>query len=151
MSEEEKVLLEEKGVIITNQRAIFGVKTYDINSIKSVTKIPPKENEATNNRACAMFLFGAIGLGIFFWGLVSETLVLKLLGGIFFCIAFIYYRIFEDQIKSRQYVVQISDTKGVHTAYQSHDLAVIEKIVKAINQAIVMRLTTRAPKSDTNS
>jgi len=158
--EEEKVLLEEKGIIITNQRAIFGVSTYEISNIQSVERITVEQDEATKNKGCAMLLFGVIGFifiiihffvinpssRILYW----DERILEILGYIFLLIAGSIFVIWKDTMVI-QHIVRISDNNGAHDAYQSKDVALIDKIVKAINQAIIMRLTTRKPKIDTNS
>jgi len=133
--EEEKLLLEEKGIIITNQRAIFGLKSYEIKNIKSVTKITVVQGKTYSYAA---IISGILALFCFLFVVLSgrelegppwEPLLLLLTFFTFMPLAFV----------NVDYIVQISDNNGIHNAYQSQDLAATNKIVKAINEAIDKR------------
>ena len=150
--EEEKVLLEEKGIIITDKRAIFGVKTYFIKDIKSVKRILVEHDEATKRKVRAMWLFGVMGIFCFLLDFFQNPshgdLRLWFLFGIFFIL--IATGIFNLGDIGLHFIVQISDNVGVHVAYKSKDVALIDKIVKVMNQAITQRWKVNLDKRDTN-
>lgn len=133
MVDQEKVYYESSGVTITNTRAIFFNTTYALANIASVRifKEPPSRGPAI------MLFLGGIFIG--FIGLMMASLVtaahlITLVGLITMGIA-IYL-----SIKAKpDYIVKVSSSSGEADVLYSKDSGYIQRIVDAINQAIIDR------------
>lgn len=130
----ERVVLKEGNVQITNKRAVLGSKTYSMANITSVSN-----HIVQPNRVFPIVLIGlgALAVFLFLWMLligqpVPSVLVLGLfLGGGGFLWIFV--------VGGPKYVVRIGSASGEVNALFSKDKDLINRIVKAINDAIVMR------------
>jgi len=145
MLRDEDMLLEEKGVIITNKRAIFGSNIYDIKDIRSVTEITIEQDKSTIIKVYVMWSFIVIGVICIIVQLIQNPRTgpgvywderLWLIFGIIFIFLGRMIGMMEDL--SIHYMVQISDDNGVHDAYQSKDKECIKRIVQIMNVAINM-------------
>ena len=132
MSEEE-VIYTDNQVSISTSRIVLGATTYALRNITSVkmTFTPAK-------RGCAILLliFGAltllIGLGKGSSDGVGAVLGGLVVGGIIGGLGYLWMRSSKDD-----YHVLIASSSGEAKALTSKDKAYIEKIVTAINDAIV--------------
>ena len=133
--EEEKEFLKHKDVFVSNARVIIGGTTYATANITSVTKrITPAKT------GCAGFLIflGVIGIIVGFIVLNSDdanngwphiALALVFLG-----IGVLWYR----SMKPTYHIV-FASSSGQIDALTSKDGIFINKVVSAINQAIIYR------------
>jgi len=137
---EEHVILEERDVRITNLRAILGNKTYAMSNITSVSL-----NKRTPSRLPVTFLLMGAGLlALFLFSFIQllggedtnaiPVLVLLLFGGGFLALGILM----RWAIKPT-YVVRIGSASGESDVLTSTDRDLTERIIGAMNQAIVMR------------
>tara|TARA_Y100000589_G_C26928373_1_gene537290 strand:- start:190 stop:561 length:372 start_codon:yes stop_codon:yes gene_type:complete len=119
-TQDDKVFLKDSNVLVTQSRFVAGGKTYAMRNISSVTKykIPKK-----------------IGTAIF---LIIVGLILlafsPIIGGLIF-IAGILWLI----LSKPKYSVRIQSNAGEADGFISKDEKYIQKIVDAVNNAIIHR------------
>jgi len=119
---------DDKGVRITNTRAIFGQKTYSMNNITSVSKGYKSPNR-TVGALC--FLIGGFLSSVLF--ALEETGT-----GLFFAfIAIVGIILFV--IQKGTHTVRLGSASGEATALESKDDTYIQDIVNAVNEAIIKR------------
>jgi hypothetical protein len=142
---EERIILEERDIRVTNLRAIVGNKTY---AMSNVTSVSLNKKDPSSCLSVTFLLIGVGLLGLFLLSLIqllssaiavprsvaTPTLVLLLLGGGFLAIGILMRR-----TAKTTYVVRIGSASGESDALSSVDRALIERIVGAMNQAIVLR------------
>jgi len=131
---EERVFLNEGGMTVSAARVILGGTTYSTANITSVSK---RVNPAKTGCAVALIIFGVIcvlsafagfgesasaGLG----GLVVAGLILA--GGI------LWHRSLKPD-----FIVVFASASGESKALTSKDEALIDRVVAAVNEAIVAR------------
>jgi hypothetical protein len=141
MPANEQVILEEGQVRITNLRAILGPKTYAMSNITSVTMAKSQPGTCL---PFALLLGGAALLALFLLSAYSAlssprttdapSWILLVVGAISLAIGIIVHRGAKPD-----YIVKIGSASGESNALSSRDRASIERIVGAMNQAIVMR------------
>ena len=134
MPEEISFFSNEKGVRITNTRAIFGASTYVMSNISSVRKDSKPPSRAPG---CVM---GAIGLIVLLAGLGQlgsniVAAIICIVTGIGFLGGLIYY----TARAPRTYIVRIVTAGGEVSALESTNEKYIESIIAALNEAIVKR------------
>ena len=134
VSGSERTILQEGTVQITDKRALLGAKTYSMANVTSVTLAEDKPGVALP------VIFGTLGvfsLAAYVCVLVlGESVSTVLIIGIFFSglAALLYFA-----KGGPKYIVRIGSASGEIDGMISRDREQIEKIVKAINDAIVMR------------
>lgn len=144
---EERVLFEENQVRVTNLRAIFENKTYAMSNITSVS-LESSEPSSCVSATLLLVGIGLLGLFVVFLFFLAETgsevafplgealnasMFLLLGGG---CLA---ASIRLRKLAKPTYTVRISSASGESNALSSADRDHVERIVRAMNQAIVMR------------
>ena len=126
----EKEYYSDGNTRITNSRAIFGSTTYAMSNITSVSKkqIPPSSGAGIFFMAIGMLL-GIIGLSSLpkISGLLVTGGALLVLGAILV------------QSAKSTYIVMIASSSGESKALESKNKVLVEKIVEALNEAIVDR------------
>lgn len=132
---EEKVIYEEGNIKITNLRAIFGRKTYDVSNIGAVkTEIKPP-----NKLLPIIFMIlGVVRLLQFALSLYSNfnnpspidwwSLFL----GIFFLVGGAYIM----RASKDEHIVKVIIASGETQAYSSPDKQHVDKIIESLNTAI---------------
>lgn len=127
---------DDRGVRITNARAVFGSKTYAMSNISSVSLhiIPPsRAGGCIVALLSIIFMFCALGTAVpedtRFVGLLALFVGL---GGVLGGILWMY---------SMQplYAVRIAATSGEIQAASSKDREYIESLINALNEAIIHR------------
>jgi hypothetical protein len=139
----EQVILEEGDVRITNLRAVFAAKTYAISNITSVSFA---KREASWRLAFVLMLIGVVFLAVSVIALLtaftsgsipdSATWVVLVIGGIALAAVSQAYK---SASATPTFIVRIAGASGESDALSSRDRAWIERIVSALNQAIVMK------------
>ncbi len=119
----EKVFYKDSTVIVTQSRYVTGNKTYIMRNISSVTI-----SRITESRFGPK-LITIIGILIIF---ISTNL--QALGGLLIILGIIWYILIKDS-----FTVRISTNSGEVNSLRSKDKLYIEKIIKAINNAIIYR------------
>lgn len=122
---EEKVYLKQGDVTVTNTRVVISGKTYAMTNITSVTM--------GKQSASILPPFIAITVGVIIAAIVGGTIgnliaVASIIGGIVLFIT-----------RKPNYVVRIGSASGEADALESQDQDNVQKIVNAVNEAIVNR------------
>ncbi|HLZ60106.1 MAG TPA: DUF6232 family protein [Ktedonosporobacter sp.] len=120
----EQVFFSENGVNITNARAVVGGKTYAMSNITSVTMAKKKIN------IFLLVVLGLIGLGSLSVIGQSPIVALVILA---ICAALIYFLV------KPSYRVILGSASGEAEALVSSNRTQIERIVSAMNDAIIKR------------
>jgi hypothetical protein len=128
----EQTFFNEGGVLVTNARFVSQGQTHAISGITSVKRVktePSKKGPVILIVIAILAILGAIGSG----GASKDVgtvifMVLLLIGGIAWFLA----------LKPTFYVV-LSSASGEQKAHYCKDVGAIEKIVEAINNAIIAR------------
>ena len=130
---QEKTIFQEGNIHITDKRAVLGAKTYSIANITSVSTV--------ENKPSACFPFVLISLG--FLAVLSYIIMLfssestpsvLIIGLIMVGIGFLIVR-----SQSTSYKIKIGSASGEIDGMTSKDKELISRIVKAMNEAIIMR------------
>nr|HET6902852.1 DUF6232 family protein [Ktedonobacteraceae bacterium] len=111
-------------VTVTKTRAVFGGKTYAMTNISSVTIAKKKIN------IVLVVIVGLIGLGCL--GALASSPIAGLIGLII--VAGLIYLLVKPS-----YGVLITSAGGESQAYTSSNRVLIERIVSAVNEAIINR------------
>ena len=127
---EEKVIYEQGDIKITNIRAIFGDKTYTISNITSVAKM--EKTTPFSFLPVSIIVFGIAFMTISFFNDVNWAIMIL---GVFMVIG----GYFVAMLLRTEYFVQIGSAAGETEAYTSKNIAEIEKIVQAVNQAMIQQ------------
>jgi len=130
MSTPETTYYQEGGITVTNARAVLGAKTYAMANITSVSM-----GEKPANRAPGIVV-ALIGLAI---AGCSATAGSDATGGIVFGIIVLGVGIAIAAAVKTQYVVKIGSASGESNALVAKDKEYIQKIVNAVNEAIIKR------------
>ncbi len=120
----ETTILQEAGVTISNARAVFPTKTYAMAQISSVSMAKTK----TNGGLVVLGVLFALG-GLAF---IGNQIVVALIG-ILIGAGLLYLAL------RPKYAVLISSSSGEGHALVSGDRALIERVVTAINDAMIHR------------
>ena len=126
----ETTYFQEGNITITNARAVLGEKTYAMSNVTSVSMgtIPP-------NRSTPIII-GLVGFALGGCGLASETRswALIIIGLVAVAVAALIFFTAKER-----YIVKIGSASGEANALSSIRRDYIEKIVKAMNDAIIRR------------
>jgi hypothetical protein len=115
----EQFFFNHEGVIVTNSRFVSGNQTYAMSNITSVTSFENKPSYASN---IFVFLIGLAALAIY-----------PVVGLICFVAACVTIN------KKSSFHIMLSTSGGEVSALESNDKKYIEKVVVALNQAIIAR------------
>lgn len=128
----ETTILEEGDVIITNRRAVIGPKTYAMSDVTSVGM-----TKAGSAAGCviAALMSGGLLLGLF--SFVSDIYNSQYCLTGFICLGSAMVVAFNTP---PNYIIQISSMSGRADILQSMDKDYLERIIDAINDAIVARV-----------
>ncbi|MFA5033203.1 MAG: DUF6232 family protein [bacterium] len=118
---------DEKGVRITNARAIIGTTTYMMANITSVSK----KKEPNLIRQWGIFI-AILAFLLTIWTLNSNMQSISFLG-ILILICGVLMAVFSKQV----YVVKIGSASGEADAIRSKDESYINGVVSALNEAFV--------------
>jgi hypothetical protein len=128
MSTEQTFYSNEKGVRITATRAIFESTTYSMANIASVTK---GQEPAKRMPGILISILGIILLVVgIYWG----DQWLPITGAIVLVLGILY-----AYSRKGKYYLKITSASGEFTPVESEDGKYIEKIVVAINEAMIRR------------
>ena len=119
---------DERGVNITNTRAVIGSTTY---SMANITSVAMGEKPANRIPGIVIAIFGFIIL------LIAASL--KSSGGDIFGVILLLIGISIAVIVKPSYVVRIGSSSGEADAISSNDKEYIQAIVNAMNEAFVKR------------
>lgn len=119
---QEKVFYQDKNVTVTQSRFIANGKTFAMRNISSVTNYRIEAGKG--------FAYFMIFIGFLF--LFADSF--RVFGGIMIVIGILVIVIQKDT-----YAVRISSNSGEANALESPDEPYIQKIVDAVNQAMVHR------------
>ncbi len=120
MENNEKVIFEENEISVTKSRYIVNDKTYVIRNISSVSVF----------KFIAHYSFTILWLLVGLLLTASETVRIY---GIIIALSAIVV-IF---LKKNKYAVRITSNESKINSYISKDMAFVEKIVKALNEAVI--------------
>lgn len=128
MTLQETTYYRDGQVTISNSRAVLGTKTYAMSNITSVTM---GERPANRSLGAIFILLGAAGLCV---GSASHSNAPLLIGilAVIAGIALIF-------IAKPSYIVKIGSAGGESDALIATDKDYIQKIVNAVNEAIIKR------------
>lgn len=130
MATDETTYYDEGGVKITSARAVLGGKTYSMSNITSVSasaKSPP---------LFIPLIFGLVGMYFVMMAMTGDrnNLIWWIVAAACIAIGVVIYR-----VTPTMHTVRIGSASGEANAYSTSSKAQIEKIVAAINDAIVKR------------
>ncbi len=131
---EEKTYYQDASVLVTNSRVILQGTTYamtNITSVKMISKAPSLTG------ALIGVIAGALGILCGIFGIIVEVNAGWL--GIVLGVVFIGGAIFLFSKAKATYVVIVGSTSGEKQVFTSTNKEQIQKIIVAINQAIVER------------
>jgi hypothetical protein len=123
---DERVYFSEGGIVITSTRAVLRERTFAMANITSVSLA-----ESNQGAGCGCTLLGTGGL--FALGLFGSGTVGLGVFGIFLLIVGVAL------MSQKTYVVRIGSASGETNALQSSSREYIQRIVGALNQAIIDR------------
>ena len=118
---EERVFLEERGVVVTGARFVLPGRTYAIANVTSVAHV---EREPHRTAGIAMFLVGL---------LLSVTSV-RVVGVLLAAIGAVW-----ALGAKGKYEIRLSGADGETSAFRSPDRALVRRIAAALNEAIAFR------------
>lgn len=125
----EMTIYEEGGVKITTARAVLGGKTYAMSNITSVSM-----SSEVESAGCITFGLIIGGAAVIIWGVaVGEWLMAGI--GLVMAVGGFYL----NRGEKTKYTVRIGSSSGEADALTSYDQAEIQKIIDAMNDAIVRR------------
>ena len=146
---EEKIFFKENNVLVSQYRLVIGDKTYVLRNISSVSTAsdswinkPNKTKYKIFIGIAAVLLYGRIK-SIFLHRLFKSEHVIPFFSYIIIaiCIAVIIFSIYKmSKLKTQyffSYSVRISSNSGTSDVLSSSDKQYIQRIVDAINQAII--------------
>jgi len=132
---EEKAFLTESNVYVSNARIVIAGTTYALSNITSVSK---RMTPASTGCSTVIILFGVIILLI---GLVHFGVRHVITGLVLIIIAVLAAGggVYSFKSQKPTYHILLASSSGETEALSSQDEAVVDRIVNAINQAIVSR------------
>jgi hypothetical protein len=137
MSSEETVFYKDENVLVTNTRAVFGATTYDMSNITSAGAcfIQPQRTLGVILSILGCVFAWVIFLGFFIGGGLPYNLIIALL--VILCL-FIFGLgiILATRITC---ILEIRSSSGKSQGLSSRDLSYIQKVVSAMNEAIICR------------
>ena len=131
---EERVLLEESGVTVTTARFMVGAQTYAMSSVNSVASFTVRESRLA--AGCGVL----IGVGFLLFG-ASAIFEPRSRGvGILLVLAAVaLFVVIGSKVAKHTYAVRLTTSSGQVEALQSKELEFVQRVVKALNDAIVAR------------
>ena len=124
---DEKVFHTSPGVLIKSTKAIISGKTYEIGAIKSVSV------GAVGGRRNEGLILGAIGFVVFMVGILSNVLVVKLLGIALFLFGVVLIAI---SFAKPSYCVVLETDTGKETLLSGGDKKLLDEVSEAIAAAM---------------
>lgn len=124
----EHIFFEDKSVKVTNARAIVSGKTYAMANITSVSVFT--EPARRNGCGVALIVLGALFCLFLFY---KETLSVGVMG----VLAIIFGLMLRGT--REKFFVRLTSSSGEANVLESHDRGYIERVVAAVNEAIVNR------------
>lgn len=144
----ETIILEMENVRITNVRAFIGWKTYEIADIRSVSLTEMNQSPVSSKALVAISLVSLV-IGILFCVAVLSIPFITMLqefsglprinAHLLFAaigLLFIYLGSTGWDSDKPTYIVQMETAFGTSTALKTKDKGYVERIIKAINDAI---------------
>ena len=130
MAEEKEITFysDDRGVRITNTRAIVGTTTY---AMANITSVSMSEKPANRKLGIVVAILGLIILAI--------TYQLGSSGGVIFGVILLGLGILIAAIVKPTYTVRIGSASGEADAVSSNDKKYIQAIVRAMNEAFIER------------
>jgi hypothetical protein len=144
----ETIILEIENVRITNVRAFIGWKTYEIADVRSVSLTEMNQSPASSKAFVAIslvslvigILFCLAALSIPFITMLQEFSGLPRINAhLLFAVIgllFIYLGSTDWDADKPTYIVQMETAFGTSTAMKTKDKGYVERIIKAINDAM---------------
>ena len=144
----ETIILEMDNIRITNNRAFMGLKTYQIADIRSVSLVERNRSPAAGKVLVILSLLCLVigtlscmaALSIRFitmiqdysdWPRINVHFLFAVVG-----LLFIYLGSMGWESDKPTYIVQIETPSGTSRALETKDKKYVERIIKAINDAI---------------
>jgi hypothetical protein len=127
--QQEKVYFSDDAVTVTSSRALFLGTTYAMANITSVS-LAYKEQSA--GCAISLIVVGSL-LAINLLLLEHETIPVGVFGLFLLAVGVLLYT-----KRSKWYIVRISSASGEANALRHHDRVYIQRIVDAVNRAIIV-------------
>ena len=137
MSSNETVFYKDEKVLVTNSRALFGGRTYDISSINSVAIcfVQPLRTWGVVLSVLSCIFAWGIGLGFSLGRDLTYNLILVLLAML--CLFVLGLGIvLATRITC---VLEIRSSSGEYRAISSRDLTYIQKVAGAMHEAMARR------------
>jgi len=128
---QEVVYYEDQSVTVTSSRAIFGSKTY---AMSNVTSVSLWQEPANRSIGCFVFVLGSI-VSLFFGILGGSN---NPFGWIMFVLTIVVSVAAANSQKPR-FFVRVGSASAEANALWAHDRDYIQKIVNAVNTAIIER------------
>lgn len=122
---EEKTYLNQGNVVVTNTRVVIGGKTYAMTNVTSVSMAKQSSSILPPVIAITVGVIIAAIVGGTFGNIIA---VASIIGGLVLLFT-----------RKPNYVVKIGSASGESDALISNDQDYVQKIVNALNQAIVSR------------
>lgn len=122
----EHVIYTDEHVSISTSRIILGATTYALRNITSVKML-----RSPGKRGCSIMLLIAAGFALLI-AMNAHALAALIIAVVFGIVGFLWYRAIKDDFH-----VLIASSSGEERALTSTDQLYIEKVVSAINDAIV--------------
>ncbi len=119
----EQVFFDEMGVSVTSARMMYEGQTY---AMSGVTSVKSYEKQPSRKGPIILILIGLLALAGGKEGIIIALLCLA--GGIFWWVK-----------QKSEYSVLLTSASGEMKAYTSTDGNIVQKIVNAVNDAIVHR------------
>jgi len=125
---DERTYYRDSNVTVTSTRAIFGTKTYAMANVTSVTL---REDNPNKGVGCVLLVIG---------GVISLATLLfyPTTAAIIACVT-VVLAIAAGTSQKRTYWVRVDSASAESDALSSPNREYVEKIVKAVNQAIIDR------------
>jgi len=128
-----KTFLSESGVIVTKERVVFNGDTYALANVASCKSRWFWATDSFKSFLKKLCLWSGILIGLYFF-IFSHA---KPVGFIFIVAGIVGYFVIKDKYKI--YKVILGASSGEVDAYKSPDGTFINRVTKAINDAIIER------------
>ena len=145
----ERIFFQQNNVLVSQSRLVIGDKTYVLRNISSVSTASNYWVKKPSKTLYKVLIGFASALLLFQYQTISISKMLKTAHSsisyviIFICIALIIFAIYKiSKLKPEyfyNYYVRISSNSGTSDVLSSPDKQYIEKVVEALNQAIIYR------------
>jgi hypothetical protein len=122
----EKVYYSDGAITVTSTRAVLGTKTY---AMANVTSVALAENQELPGCGCMLVVVGLL-LGFMLFN--RDSVGIGVIGLVVVALGVVL-------IQQKKYVVRVGSASGEADALESKNREYVQKIVHAVNQAIVDR------------